>query len=503
MTGTAMPGQGRFHSSRVSGLMLATLLVCACSDGDDMPQADTPAAAAPTFSSLYQQAITAMGADDVSRVEFAGDGWEACLGQPWAIRDGWARWRITDYDRVIDYDTFNSYQTAQRQAGMDPDKLGGCGAQPDAAPQNQQSSVNGESAWEQQLQVYLTPLGFLALAREHNARVDTGAQGLQVVIDDIPVGDVHYRMVGEFGDDYLLDRVTTWIDNSVYGDMAFEAQFSDYREHDGFLFPAHIVQRQGGYATLDLAIETVTPNTDASAEPPPREGRGFRGGQQADGPEYEAIGDGVYALFGAYQSVIVEFADYTVVLDGLQSDQRARDIIRLAKEIAPGKPIGYVLTTHNHFDHASGLRQFVAEGATILTHESNAAFFEEALSTPRTLAPGETAGNGMPVKVMGITDFFALDDGNQRVEIYKMNDSRHADDMLIAYLPGIKTIVEADLLQPWINPVFGGGDHPFLVWLADELERLDLDYAQFVPVHTPPDPPLMTRADLLEAVGRD
>jgi hypothetical protein len=59
------------------------------------------------------------------------------------------------------------------------------------------------------------------------------------------------------------------------------------------------------------------------------------------------------------------------------------------------------------------------------------------------------------------------------------------------------------LLQPWINPVFGGGDHPFLIWFADELDRLGLDYQQFVPIHRPANPPLMTKSDLMEAVGRN
>lgn len=507
MTGKRAPATAAIRSHVLQALAGA-LLLSACGGQDDNagnvpPTAsDTPAAAS-AAGQVIAQARRAMGVNGVTRLEYAGDGWEACLGQPWAIRDGWARWRIMNYDRVIDYGTFDSYQTALRQAGMDPDKLGGCGAQPNAPVQNQQSSVNDDASWEQQLQIYLTPIGFLNLAQANGARVERGDDGLSLVIDDIPVGDVHYRMVGDFGDDYLLDHITTWVDNSVYGDMAFEADFSEYLDIAGVTFPLHIVQKQGGFTTLDINVDSVAPGTRASAEPPPREGRGFGGGQAADGPEYEQIGEGVYALFGAYQSVLVEFDDYTVVLDGLQSDQRARDIIRIAHDIAPGKPVGYVLTTHAHFDHASGLREFVAEGATILTHESNVDFFSDALGTPRTLAPGETAGNDMPVKIMGVTGFFAIDDGNQRVEIHKINGSRHADDMLIAYIPGIKTIVEADLLQPWINPVFGGGRHPFLVHLASELERLGLDYEQFVPVHRPPDPPLMSRADLMQALGQN
>lgn len=486
-----------------AALLAASLLAAACTpESGDSGQAGSVATPAPvSFNDIQVTALNAMGATGLTRLAFGGNGWEACLGQPWRISEGWARWTITDYSRVIDYATLNSLQTAQRQAGMDPDRLGGCGAQPNAAVQNQQSAVNIDSPWVQQLQVWLTPVGFLALAQQQGAQVAEDGDGLKVTVE-VPMDGIDYRVEGAFGDDYLLDRVLTHVDGTVYGALEFAVEFSDWRDFDGLLFPARIVQRQGGYTTLDLAITGAVANTTASAEPPPRQGGGFGGGPQAaDLPAFEAIGDGIWALHGAYQSVVMEFADYSVVLDGLQNDARVAEIIRLARELVPGKPIGYVLVTHNHFDHASGLRQFVAEGATIITHETNRAFFENVLTTPR-LDPAQPGSGDMPVNVLGVGDFHALDDGSQRVEFHKLAGSRHADDMLIAYIPSIRTIVESDLLQPWISPVFGGNGHPFLLWLADELDRVGLDYEQFVPVHRPPQPPLMTRADLMTAAGR-
>jgi len=63
--------------------------------------------------------------------------------------------------------------------------------------------------------------------------------------------------------------------------------------------------------------------------------------------------------------------------------------------------------------------------------------------------------------------------------------------------------VEADTLQPWISPAFAGrnGPHPFLVYLEAGLRKLQLDYQHFVPVHAPPMPPLMERADLEKALA--
>src|SRR5690606_32539342 len=98
--------------------------------------------AQPTFTNFADfetAARAALGSADLARLEFTASGWEACLGQPWRIDAGWARWELTDYRRVLDFEAGLSLQSAQRRAGMDPDRIGGCGAQPDASPTPQQS----------------------------------------------------------------------------------------------------------------------------------------------------------------------------------------------------------------------------------------------------------------------------------------------------------------------------------------------------------------------------
>ena len=65
---------------------------------------------------------------------------------------------------------------------------------------------------------------------------------------------------------------------------------------------------------------------------------------------------------------------------GPQNEARGLAVIAEAKRVIPNKPIRYVVNTHAHFDHASGLAPFAAEGVTIITHESNVAFLEKTLS---------------------------------------------------------------------------------------------------------------------------
>lgn len=457
-----------------------------------------------TFAELHAAALAAMHSENLTRLEFNAAGWEACLGQPWRIDQGWARWELSAYHRVLDFATGMSVQSAQRRAGMDPDMLGGCGAQPGAAATAQQSSITPATVWPNQLPLWLTPQGFLELAARSAANVANDANGWTVSFSTLQSG-VTYPFSGHFNAQLLLDRIETRLDNPVYGDMLVEAEFSDYRDFDGLLFPALLVQKQGGFPVLNLVVGNVIPNTSTSAEAPARQGGGPGGGGGAAPSEstLTEVAPGIHVSNGAYQSVIVEMDTGLVVIDGLQSDARSAELIAQAKAVAPGKAVRYVVTTHNHFDHASGLRAFVAEGATIITHNSNVEFFRTALANPRTLENPDP--QQVPVSVMGVGAFFALSDETQQIHLYKLEGSLHADDMLVAYLPALNAVVEADVLQPWINPAFGGGregPHPFLVHLADELERLGLAYTQFIPIHRPPQPPFMSKAELMTAIGR-
>jgi len=445
-------------------------------------------------ASFHDAAIEALGGRDADSLAYTGAGWDACLGQAWSVEEGWARWELTDYRRAIDYARGTSSQTAMRRPGLDPERIGGCGAQPDGAARPQASSIGAGAAWPEQLPIWLTPHGFAKLIAAGDAEIANERRGWQVTLPLTRDG-VEYVLVGRYNRDFELSSITTWVDNTVFGDMEVLAEFGAYRDFGEVSFPESLSISEGGFPTLSLVIDGAELGVEVAAGDSARRGLP----SAAEGAPWTEIGDGIFAFHGAYQSVAVEFDRFLVVIDGLQSDARVRELIGLVKEAIPDKPIRYVVNTHSHFDHASGLRQFAAEGAVILTHARNVSFFEQALSTPRTLRRDPIEPSEVPVQVQGIDGRFVISDGSgQLVELYPLRPSAHAADMVVVYLPSIKAIVEADVLQPWINPVFGGDDgpHPFLVYLHEELERAGIDYERFVPIHAPPEPPTMDASAL-------
>ena len=67
--------------------------------------------------------------------------------------------------------------------------------------------------------------------------------------------DGKYKYVGRINAQNEVERVQTFIDNTVLGDTPVEIAYSDYRDFGGVRFPSRIVRTQGGHPLLDLTIE--------------------------------------------------------------------------------------------------------------------------------------------------------------------------------------------------------------------------------------------------------
>jgi glyoxylase-like metal-dependent hydrolase (beta-lactamase superfamily II) len=297
--------------------------------------------------------------------------------------------------------------------------------------------------------------------------------------------------------------------------MLVEAEYSQYRDNNGLKFPAQIVQKRGGWPVFEayvLGAHANPSNLQALMTPtPPPAGRGGGpggpGGPGAApaGPTSEKLAEGVFRLNGPYNALAIEFADHIVLFEpGPQNEARAQAIIAEAKKVIPNKPIRYGVISHHHFDHTSGLPAVVAEGITIVTHETNRPFFERALGAPRTLAPDSMSTSGKKPKVEGIVgDKRVFQDATRTVEVHLVKGLPHADGNLIVWLPKEKILAYADMfnLPTALNPVPNPPVVGTMVFL-DNIERLKLDPERILSVHALNPDRLATRADILASLGR-
>jgi glyoxylase-like metal-dependent hydrolase (beta-lactamase superfamily II) len=181
------------------------------------------------------------------------------------------------------------------------------------------------------------------------------------------------------------------------------------------------------------------------------------------------------------------------------------NIIAEVKKAIPNKPIKYVVNTHTHFDHSGGLRAAVAEGATIITYESNKPLYEKWFSNSRTLLmPDKLAQSGKKPRFEYMGEKKVLKEGTQAVELYHLKGALHAEDLIVAYLPALKTVIEADAFNaPAPNAPAPQTVNGFEKLLASELDRLKIDYTTIIPVHQPAGGDRdVTKADLFKNIGR-
>ena len=480
-------------STRSAGAPLLVAFIASLSIGVSAQNAAT----------VVGNASKAMGVDRLGSITYSGTAQNANFGQSRNIATPWSPTgitRITTYTRAIDLN-----QPASRAFGpTQPPQVPGA---PAPMPGNfNQNITPAQSAWAQQLEIWITPWGFLKGAAANNATIRQAGR-LSVVswspAAKAPSGQA-YLVTGYINREGLVEKVETRVDHPVAGDLLVEAEYFGYRDLGGVQVPERIIQKRAGRQTFEATITAATANPANLKEllTPPAAGQGGGGAPQAQ-PAVEAqrIADGVYRITGGYVSLAVDMGDHIVILEGGQSEARGLAVISAARQAIPNKPIRYVVNTHPHFDHAGGLAPFVAEGITIITHENNEDFLEDALAAPRRLVGDALAKANRKPDIDGVGDRRVLRGANHTIELHHVRDLQHTDGMLIAYLPNEKVLFTADFGIP--NPGAAPAPvNPSLPVLVANIERLKLDFNSFITVHPPvPERPL-TRADLMGAIGR-
>jgi glyoxylase-like metal-dependent hydrolase (beta-lactamase superfamily II) len=182
---------------------------------------------------------------------------------------------------------------------------------------------------------------------------------------------------------------------------------------------------------------------------------------------------------------------------------RAEQGIAEVKRLIPGKPIKYGVPTHHHIDHTGGIAAAVAEGITLVVPEVSKAFYEKALTTPRTLAPDALSRSGKKPVVEGFKgDKRVFTDPTHTVEIHVVKGLPHADGMVIAWLPKEKILVYADMfnLPTAAQPV---PDPPVIgtMVFVKNLERLGIDPVSILSIHSLNPDRLATMQDIKGSLG--
>ena len=326
-----------------------------------------------------------------------------------------------------------------------------------------------------------------------------------------------FRVNGTITEENVVERVQTWLPNPVVGDMYYETVYTDYQDIGGMQFPmqwhqhqdfddgAHEPNVSGGDHSFGLeTITDVRVNVDGAALTVPEPV-----GSAPVPPvrvETEQLANGVWLLGGgSHNSVAVEFGDYMAVIEAPLNEARSLAEIEEVTNLAPNKPIRFIVNTHHHWDHLGGLRAYVHEGATVITHEGNRPYYQEVLRARPwllepdrfSLYPPEEWSEGYIFET--VREKYILGDETQRVELHHVQGLNHVAGMLIAYFPKDKLVVEADLYSPPADGQSPAAPSASNRTFYQNLQRLQLDVETIVPIHGRPSP----MSGFIEYVSQD
>jgi glyoxylase-like metal-dependent hydrolase (beta-lactamase superfamily II) len=405
-----------------------------------------------TQQSTGLQAVSdAMGATDLKSIQYTGDGSVFGFGQAYEPGERWPRFDQRLYRMSANYETPGMRLEQIRAQGEHPPRGGA--AQPVAGEQRTVLVASGSNGWsdagkqpqpqnnaagDRMRMLWATPHGVIKAAMANNGTQEGSAIRFTAA-------DREYTVT--LNDQNQVQNVRYMGYNSVVGDYPIELTYTDYADFGGVMFPRHIVETQDGHPTLDINIREVTanaavdvavPENVANAPPPP-----------APMVQMEELAPGVFYVNAAgIRSWAVEFRDHIGVVEGPTSEARSIAVNQAITERFPNKPIRYVINTHSHYDHAGGLRTYVAQGATVVTHEANRAFYESTWARPHTIQQDLLAREPKPAMFQTMTDKMVLTDGQQTLELYHVKGSGHHEGMIFIYSPRARAVYWGDGYNP-------------------------------------------------------
>ena len=135
-------------------------------------------AAAQDAKTVIASASKAMGADTLNTIEFSGSGADFAIGQAYNGNSPWPKFIDKTYTRAISFDAgAGSRMERIRMQGENPPHGGGQQPIIGEQPQTQFVAVGPNAPWVPQLEIWMTPHGFLKAAASRNATAAAQTMG--------------------------------------------------------------------------------------------------------------------------------------------------------------------------------------------------------------------------------------------------------------------------------------------------------------------------------------
>ncbi len=481
-----------------------------------------------------------IGEADLRCIAFSGNGFAGAVGQTFdnSYNVDWPRIdALANYTRVIDWENETSVETFDRQPGLTPASwkygLGWRSGTPTQRETRQTHVTNGAHAWHMdgdgapeavppeiaevyRLDLWLNPHGFLKAARLPGAnpvafwrweQIEKGRDGNVVMPEKMHVVAItmfgKYRVDATINSRNQIQRLKTTVNIPALGDFNIEHESTnqipignikwptDWHSHQGWDDNWQFYRQSTGHNAYGGTFADIRPNECGDPVPVPA---AVAAADWSIEVTVDELADGVYRLGGGpANSYMVEFDNFVAVFEAPGDEERSLAVIERITELAPGKPIRWVIVSHPHFDHIGGLRTYLHVGSTIVTHVLNLDFLNHDVLSyePRTIKP-DIVSKWPPTELAegynyeAIQENYVITDNSRILRVYYVQPLRHVAGMLMAYLPAERIAIQAALFDTHEPPQ--PAQLPSMRALHTQVERMSLDVETLAPVHGEPVP---------------
>ena len=252
-----------------------------------------------------------------------------------------------------------------------------------------------------------------------------------------------------------LPTVTVTVaDDPILGDRRTESWFTRWQETGGVRFARQVDVYVNGRLNAHSVFTAVTVNPELPdslfAIPDSIVARAQKADPVTPPPvvTLAQLAPGVWrAEGGTHHSLVVEQSDGLIVVEAPQTSRRSQAVLDTLRTRFPGKRVAMAVNTHHHWDHAGGLRAYLAAGIPVATAAGNTAFVRGVGAAQKTVAPDALSRGGRPLQVHAVDDSLVIGSGDGRVVVYRL-PTAHVEGMLAAYVPAARLLFTSDVLSP-------------------------------------------------------
>jgi glyoxylase-like metal-dependent hydrolase (beta-lactamase superfamily II) len=189
---------------------------------------------------------------------------------------------------------------------------------------------------------------------------------------------------------------------------------------------------------------------------------------ETKGNQWKSLGNGLYTYrHWMDRSFIIDTTEGLVVIDSF-NEEMASELKSVLNEKFPGKPVSYLIYSHQHLDHTRG--GFILEPKAVIAHENTRRHFSYYPDGEVFQPTQYVSGN------------FSKIFGNHKVDFIDFEHG-HAEHLYGFYIESEKLLYALDLAFCEAFPPFGFPDfnHYGHVKALEQAEKLDFD--RFISSH--------------------